>query len=175
MELTFLPPVESWNAAEKFGLSSWCLHSGSQRYLEKWLRKREANAAGTSLPTSASEALCSNEMRDIVVPCPSSSSSLSFLFLLFFPSSWWEGTVFVAGDTTLARFLYALSPTTPASASPTCCPLPNTAESGDNQTLFILSVSDLGFWAKRESLVGGGGVRAQQIPNPNRHRYYVLA
>lgn len=91
----------------------------------------------------------------IVVPCPSSSASLSFLFLLFFPSSWWEGTVFVAGDTTLARFLYALSPTTPASASPTCCPLPNTAESRDNQTIFILSVSDLGFWAKRESEGGG--------------------
>lgn len=108
----------------------------------------------------------------IVVPCPSSSASLSFLFLLFFPSSWWEWTVFVAGDKTLARFLYALSPTTTASASPTCCHLPNTAESGDNQTLFILSVSDLGFWAKRES-VGGGGVRAQQIPNPNRHRYHL--
>lgn len=92
----------------------------------------------------------------IVVPCPSSSASLSFLFLLFFPISWWEGTVFVAGDTTLARFLHALSPTT-SSASPTCCHLPNTAESGDNQTFFILSVSDLGFWAKRESVWGGGG------------------
>lgn len=53
----------SWNAAEKLGLSSWRLQSGSQRYLAKWLRKSEANTAGTSLPTSASEALCSNEMR----------------------------------------------------------------------------------------------------------------